>query len=150
MILVAHSGICLFLSLFGHPDFPFLSSLSALGVLVGCSVTNPHTAIEFLPAIFMPQILFSGFFVPPGLIPVWLSWIRYICPLTYGVKILVAAEYGNGRCDGLYPNFCESIFENVGVKENDVWWYYLVLIGLFVVVRILALFILKRKADQFY
>ena len=124
--------------------------MTALGVLVGCSVTNPNTAIEFLPAIFMPQILFSGFLVPPGLIPIWLSWIRYLSPLTYGVKIVVAAEFGNGRCDGLDPNYCDATFQNIGVKEGDVWWYYLVLIGLFIFVRVLALFNLKRKTNQFY
>ena len=39
---------------------------SALGVMVGSATESASTAIEFLPAVFMPQILFSGFFVPPG------------------------------------------------------------------------------------
>lgn len=42
-------------------------SSTALGVLVGSSVANPSVAIEFLPAVFLPQILFSGFFIPPDL-----------------------------------------------------------------------------------
>lgn len=82
--------------------------------------------------------------------PIWLSWIRFICPLTYGVKIVVAAEYGHGRCDGLDPNYCNQLMNNVGVKNSDVWWYYLVLICLFVFVRVVALVNLKRKADRFY
>lgn len=45
---------------------------TALGVLIGCSVKDPGVAVEFLPMVFMPQILFSGFFIPPELIPVWL------------------------------------------------------------------------------
>jgi ABC-type multidrug transport system permease subunit len=122
---------------------------TALGVLVGCAVENPNVAVEFLPAIFMPQILFAGFFVPPELIPDWLSWIRYICPLTYGVSIVLAAEF-DGRCDGIDPNLCNQVLDNVGVDIDDTWWYFLVLIGLFVFFRLLALYTLKKKAEKFY
>lgn len=123
---------------------------TALGVLVGSLVENPAMAIEFLPAVFMPQILFAGFFVPPELIPVWLSWIRYICPLTYGVRIVLAAEF-DGRCDDIDDtNYCEQVLENVEVDADDTWWYFLVLLSLFCFFRLLALFCLKRKADKFY
>ena len=122
--------------------------MEALGVLVGCSVTNPHTAIEFLPVIFMPQMLFAGFLVPVDQIPDVLAWIRYICPLTYGVKIVVAAEFAYGRCDGLEPNYCDEIMSHVDADTSKVWWYYLVLIALFIIVRLFALLNLKRKADQ--
>lgn len=53
---------------------------TALGVLLGSSAEDPSTAIELLPGAIMPQILFSGFFTPPDLIPNWLAWIRFICP----------------------------------------------------------------------
>lgn len=127
---------------------------TALGVYVGCSVENPSVAVEFLPAIFMPQIIFSGFFIPPHLMPSWLAWIRYICPLTYGIKIVVAAEFGFGRCDKYEEagetNYCDRIMKNTEVNVDDLWWYYLVLLALFIVVRVFALFQLKRKADKFY
>jgi ABC-type multidrug transport system ATPase subunit/ABC-type multidrug transport system permease subunit len=127
---------------------------TALGVFVGCSVENPSVAVEFLPAIFMPQIIFSGFFIPPGLMPKWLAWIRHICPLTYGIKIVVAAEFGFGRCNEYVEkgedNYCDTILKNTEVNVDDVWWYYLVLLSLFIVVRIFALFNLKRKAEKFY
>lgn len=125
---------------------------TALGVLVGSSVSNAAVAIEFLPAVFLPQILFSGFFVPPTLMPDWLAWIRWICPLTYGVKILVAVEF-DGRCDPKspsYPDFCQEILDNVEASAEDVWWYFLVLLSLFFFFRLLALLILKSKAEQFY
>jgi len=123
---------------------------TALGVFVGCSVTNATTAVEFLPAIIVPQILFSGFVTPPSLVPTWLSWIRFLCPLTYGVKILVAAEYGHGRCNGLVPDNCQQIMDNTQVNPNDTWWYFLVLLCLFLFIRIFALVNLKRKAAHFY
>lgn len=123
--------------------------------MVGSAAETPSTAIELMPAVFMPQILFSGFFVPPELIPDWLSWLVFIMPLTYGVRILLAGEFGGDRCDNVATlpdgtNSCTRILENAGVDTNDVWWYYLVLLALFVFFRLLALFILKRKASKFY
>jgi len=128
---------------------------NALGVLVGSAVENPSTAIEFLPAMFMPQILFSGFFIPPDLMPVWLAWIPYICPLTYGVRIVVVSEF-DGRClEGeSYPSgridLCDQMIDNVGAEVDDIWWYFLVLFGLFVCFRLLALILLNQKASRFY
>jgi len=86
------------------------------------------------------------------LIPDWLAWITYICPLTYGVRILLAGEFGGDRCAGIPPpqNSCDKILQNAGADEDDVWWYYLVLLVLFVVFRFLGLFILKKKASKFY
>jgi ABC-type polysaccharide/polyol phosphate export permease len=128
---------------------------SALGVMVGSATESANTAIELLPAVFMPQILFSGFFVPPELIPDWLSWLVYIMPLTYGVRILLVGEFGGDRCDNVatFPdgsNSCTRIISNSGANPEDVWWYYLVLVGLFVSFRLFALFILKKKASKFY
>jgi ABC-type multidrug transport system ATPase subunit len=128
---------------------------SALGVMVGSATESASTAIEFLPAVFMPQILFSGFFVPPSLIPDWLVWLVWIMPLTYGVRILLIGEFGGDRCanvsvlpDG--TTSCSRILENSQADEDDVWWYYLVLLLLFVFFRFLALAILRKKATKFY
>jgi ABC-type multidrug transport system ATPase subunit len=84
---------------------------TALGVLVSCSVKDPGVAVEFLPMIFMPQILFSGFFVPPDLIPVWLRWLQYVFPLTYAVKLVIVAQFADA-CNGLVPNYCNGTRTN--------------------------------------
>ena len=80
----------------------------------------------------------------------WLAWIRWICPLTYGVRILVANEF-DGRCDdaGTPLNFCNEVMENVQTDPDEVWWYFLVLVVLFAFFRLVALIVLKRKAEKF-
>jgi hypothetical protein len=45
---------------------------TALAVMIGSLAENPATAIEFLPALFIPQFLFAGFFIAADLIPVWI------------------------------------------------------------------------------
>jgi ABC-type multidrug transport system ATPase subunit/ABC-type multidrug transport system permease subunit len=122
---------------------------TAIGVLIGCSVSDPNLAIEFLPAVFMPQILFAGFFVPPDLLPDWLSWIVYIFPLTYSTRLALIWEFEHG-CDGLTPNYCEPLLRSVDADPDDTWWYWIVVLSMFVVFRLLALLLLRRKASKFY
>ena len=45
---------------------------TATAVLLGCAVEDPKMAQEFLPVLFVPQILFAGFFIPTDYIPAWL------------------------------------------------------------------------------
>lgn len=42
---------------------------TALAVALGCSVEDPKLAQEMLPILFVPQMLFAGFFVQTELIP---------------------------------------------------------------------------------
>jgi ABC-type multidrug transport system permease subunit len=120
---------------------------TALAVLLGCSVEDPKLAQEMLPILFVPQMLFAGFFVPPSLIPTWLRWARYLCTLTYSVRILLVAEFE--ECAKSEPN-CKAVMENVQAKSDETWWNWLVLIGLFLVFRLLALKTLRSKATKFF
>jgi hypothetical protein len=85
--------------------FVLAMSSTAMGMLLGCIIKDPGLAVEFLPVLFLPQILFSGFFLPPDLIPDWLRWLQYIFPLTYAVKLIMIAEFADA-CNGLEPNYC--------------------------------------------
>ena len=135
---------------------------TALGVLLGSSAEDPSTAIELLPGAIMPQILFAGFFVPPHLIPDWLAWIRFTCPLTYAVRIALVNEFDGGRCDDYatvdhdadtsegIPNYCDRVLNNVDVDPDETWWNWIILVGMFVVLRLMALVNLRRKASKFY
>ena len=108
----------------------------------------------------MPQILFAGFFVPPALIPVWLRWLTYVFPLAYAVKIVLVGEF-DGACDGYETvqatpdgtttvNYCDRILTNTQAYPEDVWWYWLIILAQFVFFRLLALFMLQKKASKFY
>ena len=120
---------------------------TALGVLLGSSVEDPKLAQEFLPLLFVPQLLFAGFFVTAGLIPIWLRWARYLCVLVYAIRILIISEFEN--CAATEKN-CRMVIANVDANANDTWWYWLVLVLLFVVFRGSALFVLRKKATKFY
>lgn len=124
-------------------------SSNALAVLVGSATEDPSLAVEFLPMVFIPQLLFAGFFVNPDLIPAWLRWLQYVFPLTYAVRLHLEKEFADCGSERAQMN-CDTLLMNVGVNSDDVWWYWLVLILLFVFLRLAALVALRRKASKFY
>ena len=125
-------------------------SSTALAVFLGCSVEDPKLGQEMLPLLFVPQMLFSGFFVVPELIPVWLRWARYLCSLTYSIRIALIQEFGDGCGSEAADQACSQLITNIGAVEDDSWWYWLILAGLFAFFRMLALFVLQRKAVKFF
>ena len=127
---------------------------TAVAVLLGCSVEDPKMASEFLPLLFVPQLLFAGFFVATELIPEWLRWAQYLCSLTYALRLALLAEFGpcaeeDGALTG-QPNHCQAILDNSGAEEDQKWLYWLILCCLFLAFRVSALLILRKKAQKFY
>jgi len=127
---------------------------TALAVLLGCAVEDPKLGQEMLPILFVPQMLFAGFFVAPGLIPSWLRWARYLCTLTYSVRILLVEEFQDcadrEMAEGITPPYCSTIIDNVEAEEDHTWWNWMVLLALFTGFRLMALVVLQRKATKFY
>ncbi len=125
---------------------------TAIAVLLGCAVSDPKTAQELVPLLFVPQMLFSGFFVAINLLPNWLQWVQYICSLTYAVRLGLLAEFEDCaiRGEGTAAENCRTVLINTNANPNHKWFYWLVLVALIAVVRLGALIILKRKATRFY
>eukprot|EP00545_Synedropsis_sp_CCMP1620_P006773 CAMPEP_0119029612 /NCGR_PEP_ID=MMETSP1176-20130426/40607_1 /TAXON_ID=265551 /ORGANISM="Synedropsis recta cf, Strain CCMP1620" /LENGTH=762 /DNA_ID=CAMNT_0006985961 /DNA_START=446 /DNA_END=2734 /DNA_ORIENTATION=- len=120
---------------------------TAMAVTLGSAVDDPKLAAEMLPLLFVPQMLFAGFFVATELIPVWLRWAQYLCSLTYALRLMVLEEFST--CLDTSQN-CAKIINRIDANSDDTWWYWLVLVGLFAFFRLLALTILAKKATKFY
>jgi len=123
-------------------------SSTALAVMLGSAVEDPKLASEMLPLLFVPQMLFAGFFVATDLIPIWLRWAQYLCTLTYAVRIISIAEFEACKDPGA-QNCLDIIYGTLDADPDDTWWYWLVLICIFVVTRCLGLAILTKKASKF-
>jgi ABC-type multidrug transport system permease subunit len=124
-------------------------STTAIAMVIGSSVTDPKLAIEFLPMTLVPQIMFAGFFIAPDLIPVWLRWLQYLMPLTYATRLYLEKEFGRD-CGSVRGNTnCQTILDSVGIESDDVWWYWVALLSLFVGLRLLALLLLRKKASKY-
>ena len=113
---------------FRRPEISLHLFVIRLFIFAGCSVEDPKLGQEMLPLLFVPQMLFAGFFVAPELIPAWLRWARYLCSLTYSVRIgLVEEFYGRDDCviennDGDVASPCDSLVSTIGADPDDTWW----------------------------
>jgi hypothetical protein len=68
------------------------AATSSIGWLI-CSLTySPLTALQLVPVIVLPQILFSGLLIDIRLIPPWLSWMEYLCYLKYCINVALINE----------------------------------------------------------
>jgi len=125
---------------------------TAVAVCLGCAVDDAKMAQELLPLLFVPQMLFAGFFVSIDLLPSFLRWVQYICSLTYGLRLVLIAEFQDcaDNDEGQAQINCENLLVNQKSDADDQWWFWLVLAGLFVVLRLTALVVLKGKASSFY
>jgi ABC-2 type transport system permease protein len=61
---------------------------TALGLLASAFAETEFQAVQFMPALVLPQILLCGLFVARGSMASWLRWISDALPLTYAYDAL--------------------------------------------------------------
>lgn len=61
---------------------------TALGIFVSAFAKTEFQAIQFMPALIVPQILIGGLFMPLAQMPDLLEAIAYCLPLTYAIDAL--------------------------------------------------------------
>jgi len=61
---------------------------TALGLFVSAFAETEFQAVQFMPAVVLPQIMLSGLFVARGDMATWLRWISDALPLTYAYDAL--------------------------------------------------------------
>lgn len=142
--------------------FLLMEAAISSALLIGTIASNAKAALELAPVMLVPQILFLGFFIQINQLPEWLQWVRWVVATKFGIDLALVTEFGIGRCitkiqcdaaGNCGPhNICndwENILAFNDVKADDAYIYVLVLVGLFAGFRLLALFLLARRATQF-
>jgi hypothetical protein len=124
----------------------------SVAVLMGCALRDVRDVTEMAPLLFVPQLLFAGFFIRTSQIPAFLRWAQYLCAIKYSINIILVTEFdaSNSSCQGDSAAACEMVLSQNNVKPSDWWIYMLVLFGLFAGFRIAGALILVKKAERFY
>jgi len=60
----------------------------ALGLFCSAFARTEFQAVQFLPALVLPQFLLCGLLVPRDQMSDWLRWISNVLPLTYAVNAM--------------------------------------------------------------
>jgi ABC-type multidrug transport system ATPase subunit/ABC-type multidrug transport system permease subunit len=123
-------------------NFLLAIASTSIGIMIGSSVEDPKVAAQLMPALIVPQLLFSGIFISIDLIPSFLRWVQYVCPLMYAMRLSLFYEFGD--CE--YET-CTSTLERNGVNEFETYWYWIILAAIVAAFRIGGLISLKRKAN---
>ena len=118
---------------------------TAVAVMLGACFTDINNALSLFTLLVVPQFYFSGLFIAIELIPSWVSWAQYLCSLTYGARLGFAYEFSNCEPGQAAAN-CASVLEANNVSVDDTWWYWLAMLGLFVMFRVGGAIILRLKA----
>lgn len=124
-------------------NFMLAIASTSIGIFIGSCVENPAVAAELMPALIVPQLLFSGFFIQVNLIPKFLRWAQYLCSLTYAIRLASLFEFGD-NCSTVQ---CEDLLRNNGVYQLDSYLYWIILLAIAAVFRFTSVVILKNKAS---
>ncbi len=123
-------------------NFVLAIASTSIGIFVGSCVDDPSVAAELMPALIVPQLLFSGFFIQASLIPEFLRWARYLCSLTYATQLVTLYEFGD--CDTVS---CQNLLQNNDVYQLESYWYWIILIAIAAIFRLTSMAVLRGKAS---
>ncbi|XP_019869603.1 ATP-binding cassette sub-family G member 4 [Aethina tumida] len=124
----------------------------SFGLLVGAGF-NIEGGVFLGPISTIPMVLFSGFFANLDDIPYYISWLPYMSYLKYGFEASMIAIYGLDRpklkCEQMYCHFkYPTAFLKQMSMKDDMQTYIIdivVLASLFLLLRIIAYFVLRIK-----
>jgi predicted nucleic acid-binding Zn ribbon protein len=128
-----------------------VSNSVAMGL--GCMLPDVKDVTELAPLIYVPQILFAGFFIRTDQIPVFLRWAQYLCSMKYAMNLVLLSEFRLDRpnCQGAEAaDNCREILDSNSVQAEDFYIYIILLFVLFLVFRVTGALILVQKAKRFY
>jgi ABC-2 type transport system permease protein len=72
---------------------------TALGLFVSAFAQTEFQAVQFMPAIVIPQILLCGLFVPRDQLPPFLEWLSNLLPLSYAVDAMTTLTRTTATAD---------------------------------------------------
>lgn len=125
---------------------------SSIAVALGCAIPNAKNVTEMAPLLFVPQMLFAGFFVKMSQIPVFLQWAQYLCSLKYAMNLILMLEFASDlpSCSGNAAFNCERILDSNQIEPSLWWLYALLMLLLFLCFRVSGAVVLVMRSNRFY
>lgn len=127
---------------------------ASCGMALGCGISEVKKVSEFSPVLFVPQLLFAGFFIATERVPLVLRWCQWLCAIKYAMNLVLITEFDadNASCKSSFMAAfnCARALESNSVVADDQTYYILGLVAVFVGFRTIAAMILYIKSRRFY
>jgi len=130
----------------------------SLGYLLSCITPNVDIALAVAPVLIIPFMLFGGFYLNTGSVPVWLSWLQYLSWFLYGFEALLINQWSGVdsiSCPDVNSTLpClttgEQVLDTLAFEKTNFVRDIVMLIVLAVGFRILAFIALHMKTRRKY
>jgi len=143
---------------------------SSMVFCLSALASTPEKAYALAPIVQIPQFAFAGILLPNQMIPSFFRWVKWICPLYYGMNLMAITEFQDVFNDWedcqlkvgeapsytnlqTYSNTCGGTYVQIealrsqGVEEKNFLWPALgVSFLIFFLFRVLGVYILYRKS----
>lgn len=127
-----------------------------LGIAVSAGARNEKVALAIAPAVTVILILFGGFYVNAGTIPVWLSWIKYLSHLYWAFLALSINDFAGRtgwKCPASAPPGCvlsgDEILSTLGFNPNELWLGFVGLFALIIGYNGIGYILLRRSKPKY-
>jgi ABC-2 type transport system permease protein len=98
----------------------------ALGLLVSAFANSEFQAVQFMPAVVLPQVLLCGLLAPRDEMAGWMHAISNVLPMTYAVEALQEL--------GVHPDPTATMWRDLGI-----------IVGCIIVALLLGAATLRRR-----
>ena len=61
--------------------------------MLGSLIPDAKLVSAIVPLVFIPLILFSGFYKNRDTLPVWIGWLEFISPYKYAFEAFATNEF---------------------------------------------------------
>ena len=124
--------------------FAVTVSTNSVGWLISTTTSSTLTAMQFMPLVFLPQILFSGFLIDVALVPSSVRWLNYFCYLKYVSDLVFINEFGDDITAGNTIVGQHATSNKIITQDKNL--YTLVVIVFIIGLRFIASVALARQA----
>ncbi|XP_017064257.1 protein white [Drosophila eugracilis] len=129
---------------------------TSFGYLISCASSSTSMALSVGPPVIIPFLLFGGFFLNSGSVPVYLKWLSYLSWFRYANEGLLInqwadVEQGEISCTSsntTCPSSGKVILETLNFSAADLPLDYVGLAILIVGFRVFAYLALRLRARR--
>ena len=133
--------------------FGLAMTSNSLAMVLGSAISDVKDISELSPLMFVPQMLFAGFFVRLSQIPIFLRWAQYLCGMSYGVKLAFQIEFNPSlescRSSAAAAANCSGLLSSNGINVNRFWVQIVCSFAIFFIARCISGCILEFNAKSF-